>query len=228
MKKEVFIIELFDFESLYDLGDNMYIIQSEGFFKFGTDAVVLSDFCNIKNNYKIADLGTGTGIIPLLLYQRNNTSHIDAVEIDSDICAMASRSVLYNKLTDNINIINEDLKNMSLKKGVYDLVTSNPPYKPAGGGLVNKNEKAISARHEFNCTLEDVVSCGSALLRFGGCFCMVHKPERLSDIVSAFKKHGLEPKRLRVVLNKKNISSLILIEGRKGGNPSMTIDAIIK
>ncbi len=214
-------------ETLEDLQINgLKIIQSTDCFRFGTDAVLLSHFANPKKGERIVDLGTGTGIIPILMSAMANSKEIIGIELLSQSAQMATRSVALNNLEDKIKIINADLRNLDgiLPKGEFDLVTCNPPYKAEGSGIINEKESIISARHETTCTLEDVIKTSSTLLRFGGRLCMVHKPERLSDIIVLMRKYKLEAKRLHFVLpNINKEPSLILIEGKRGAKSGIRI-----
>jgi len=200
------------------------LIQNTEGFCFGVDAVLLSDFADVKDNARVVDLGTGTGIIPVLLAGKTNAKEIIGVEIQKDIAEMAKRSVALNSLMDRVSILEGDIKNSVslLGKSTFDVVVSNPPYMNSGGGIVNpKDTKAIS-RHEILCTLEDVICAASGLLQPSGQFAMVHRPERIVDILCLMRNYKLEPKFLRFVHpspNKK--ANLILVKGIRGGKPQL-------
>lgn len=204
------------------------VIQEEKRFCFGIDAVLLSDFAKIRKNEKVCDLGTGTGIIPILLYSKNKTLKIDALEIQKESADMASRSVLLNELQDNINIVEGDIKKASdyFMKNTYDVVTSNPPYMISEHGEGNGNDEKTIARHEVLCTLEDVVRSASELLKSQGRFYMIHKPFRLAEIMAVMMKYKLEPKRMRLCypyVDKE--PTMVLIEGVKCAKSRITVEA---
>lgn len=202
------------------------IIQNPKEFCFGVDAVLLANFPLIKKDSLVLDLGSGTGIIPVLLAAKTNAKHITGVEIQSYLAEMSQRSVKLNNLENKINIINEDLKNAKnfLPLSGFDIITCNPPYKDKGTGIVNlKDNKAIS-RHEIMCTLEDIISISSSLLKFNGKLCLVHRPHRLADIICIMRKYSIEPKRLRLIYSKKDSpSSMILIEGARSGKAELRV-----
>lgn len=203
-----------DHERVDDLQCNgLHLIQNPQGFCFGIDAVLLSNFCEIKRGWKVIDLGTGTGIIPILLAGKTEASEIKGVEIQEDVAEMASRSVKLNSLQNRVKIINDDLNNIfdHEEPQSFNVVTSNPPYMNEGGGLINpENKKAIS-RHEVKCTLEDIVRVSSKLLKDKGHFYMVHRPHRLVDIIWLCRKYKLEPKRLRFIHPNKNKKPNILL-----------------
>lgn len=196
------------------------IIQNPSSFCFGVDAVLLANFAEVKRNQRVVDLGTGTGIIPILLAGKTEAEEIVGIEIQDDIADMAKRSMILNGIQDRVVIINDDMKNAvsMFGKESFDIVTANPPYKHTGSGILNpKSSKAIS-RHEIKCTLEDVISISSGLIKSNGHFFMVHRPERIVDIVCLMRSYKLEPKAIRFIHpypGKK--PNLMLIEGLKGG-----------
>lgn len=200
------------------------IIQDKSKFCFGTDAILLSSFARVSSGDMVADLGTGTGIIPILLCGKTNARYIRGIEIQHDMVDMARRSVALNGLKDRVDILEGDIKiaHAYLEAGSFDVVVSNPPYKKVGSGMVNPNDKKAIARHEILCTLKDVISAASRLLRFGGRFSMVHRPDRLIDIVCGMREYNIEPKRIQMVhKNQSRPPSLVLIEGILGGKPSL-------
>lgn len=204
------------------------VIQEEKRFCFGIDAVLLSDFVSTGRNEKICDLGTGTGIIPFLLAAKNQSLKIDALEIQTESCDMAKRSVRLNKLEDRINIVEGDIKTACryFEKNTYDVVTSNPPYMIAGHGEGNGNDEKTIARHEVLCTLDDVVCSASELLKSQGRFYMIHKPFRLAEIISVMMKYKLEPKRMRLCypyVDKE--PTMVLIEGVKCAKSRIKIES---
>ena len=203
------------------------IIQKTRGFCFGMDAVLLSHFAKVSCNDVVLDLGTGTGIVPILIAGHTDAKKIVGVEIQTEISDMAKRSVKMNNLQDRIEIINDDLKNIDLyiKHNSFDVVTTNPPYVKYNGGIVNEFSMKAISRHEIKCCLEDVVKVASKLLKYNGKFCMVNRPDRLADIVTLMRKYKLEPKNMRFVYpNKSKDSNLLLIKGIKGAKPELKVD----
>lgn len=205
--------------------NNLKIIQNPKGFCFGIDAVLLANFVELKKNARVVDLGTGTGIIPILLAGKSDTSHITALEIQGEVADMARRSVKLNHLEDRIEIKNMDLKEALevLPVNSFDVVTSNPPYMHPKGLLNPNDEKAIS-RHEVKCSLQDVIYIGSRLLKHLGKFYMVHRPQRLVDIMVYCRQYKLEPKQIQFIhpsYGKK--PNLLLIECRKAAMPELKI-----
>ncbi len=203
------------------------IIQKNSGFKFGVDAVLLSDFSKVKTKFKVIDLCSGTGIIPLLIYGKYNPQHICAIEIQKEMCEMASRSVKLNNLQEKIDVINGDLKDLNLLKslGRFDVVTVNPPYKLNSSGIVNPHDKLAIARHEILCNLEDVILAARTLLKDNGRLFMVHRPERLADIFGLMRKYKIEPKRVRLVYPKQGKApNIVLVEGQRDGGAYLKWD----
>ena len=195
-------VKLLDGERCDDLHRNGYqIIQDPKRFCFGMDAVLLSGFATVKEGERVLDLGTGTGIIPILLEAKTKGLHFTGLEVQPQSADMARRSVLLNGLGEKVSIVEGDIKEAKVVFGAqsFDVVTSNPPYMNSNHGLVsNVSAKAI-ARHEILCTLDDVVKAASDCLKVGGRFYLVHRPHRLVEIISACTKYKLEPKRMRMV-----------------------------
>lgn len=221
-------VQLLDGERIDDLERNGYrIIQNPNGFCFGMDAVLLSGFVPPQTGGKILDLGTGTGIIPILLRAKTKSRDITGLEIQERSCEMAGRSVRLNDLEGDVKIVRGDLKEASeiFGRGSFDAVTSNPPYMKADGGIKNPSEAKAIARHEVLCTFEDVASQASKLLKEGGKFYLVHRPERLSEIISTLKAHRLEPKRLKMVHSFIDSEAvLFLLEASLGGRSGMKIE----
>ncbi|MGN0468815.1 MAG: tRNA1(Val) (adenine(37)-N6)-methyltransferase [Acutalibacteraceae bacterium] len=212
-------------ERLEPLGKNMNIVVSDAH-TFGTDAVLLSDFAGIKRSDIACDLGTGCGIIPLL-WLKKETNKVFAVEIQQKACRQLEKTLKLCGLENRLEVINADLRSLKgvLPLGEFDLVTMNPPYKPVGTGIESASESDKIARHETMCTVEDAVCAASKLLRWGGRFCLCHRPERLCDIIVAMRKFGVEAKRIRFVCEKEGRAPwLVLVDGRRGGKPGVTIE----
>lgn len=201
------------------------IIQEKKGFCFGIDAVLLSNFVTVRKGQRGADLGTGTGIIPILIAGKSEVAHITAIEIQEEVADMARRSVTMNALDDRICVHTADLKEASriITPNSLDFVTSNPPYMD-GKGLTNENLKKKISRHEICCTLEDVIGTAAKLLAHGGNFFMVHRPSRLCDILTLARAYKLEPKLLRLVHPKPaKAPNLLLIKCVKAARPELKI-----
>ena len=192
-----------DIETLDDLQNGYRIIQRRDGFRFGIDAVLLSDFAK-KAKGRAIDLCTGTGIIPILLAAKSELDFIDAVEIQPEMAEMAERSVKYNGLDSRIHIRCADLKNAPeiYGKSCFETVTVNPPYMKSGSGIVNDDSMKLISRHEVKCTLDDVVRVSADLLKTKGCLYMVHRPSRLAEIFSVMCRYRIEPKLIRMVAPK--------------------------
>ena len=207
---------------------NLKIIQNKDGFCFGIDSVLLSDFAkNIRNNSKVIDLGTGTGIINILLSGKTKASEFIGVEIQEEVAEMAKRSIELNKLENKIKIINENILNLKklYKQKSFDVVVTNPPYKKLNTGLVNDKNKKVISRHEITASLEDFINSASYLLKDYGEFYMVNRPDRLVDIFSIMRKEKIEPKLIKFVYpNKNKKTNLVLIKGVKNGNPFLEYD----
>ncbi len=209
---------------------DLKIIQETDGFCFGIDSILLSDFAkNIKKNSKVADLGTGTGIIGLLLCKKTNLAEMTGIEIQEDVANMAERSIKLNNLEEKFRIINSNINEIFskklLEKNVFDVVVMNPPYKEVGTGEINENEKKLISRHEIKANLSDFIKTASGLLKGKGELYIVHKPERMPDIIQKLRENKIEPKELRVVYSNKNSeASLILIKAVKGGKKFLKID----
>lgn len=221
-------INLKENERLDELQRNGYrIIQNPEKFCFGMDAVLLSGFARAREGEKVLDLGTGTGIIPILLEAKTRASHLTGLEIQEESADMAARSVKLNGLQDKIAIVQGDIKEAGTLFGAvsFDVVTCNPPYMIGQHGLKNPDAPKAIARHEVLCTLLDVVSQTAKLLRPGGNFFMVHRPFRLAEIMALLQEYRLEPKRMRLVypyVDKE--PNMVLIEANRGGRPRMTVE----
>lgn len=221
-------IELKEGERLDELQRNGYqLIQNPQKFCFGMDAVLLSGFTKVKEGERALDLGTGTGIIPILLRGKTPGRNFTGLEIQEESADMARRSVALNHLEQEISIVTGDIKEAAKLFGAasFDVVTSNPPYMTGSHGLVNPELPKAIARHEICCTLEDVIGQAAKVLRPGGRFYLVHRPFRLAEIMSLLVQYKLEPKRMRLVhpyVDKE--PNMVLIEALQGGRSRITVE----
>ena len=215
-------------ERIDDLQRNGYrIIQKKKGFCFGMDAVLLSGFAQVKEGEAAVDLGTGTGIIPILLEAKTKGKHFTGLEIQEEVAEMAERSVRLNQLEARVDIVRGDIREASrlFGKASFDVVTSNPPYMNDAHGLKNPDLPKAIARHEVLCTLDDVVREAAGLLKPGGRFYMVHRPHRLIEIINTLTKYKLEPKRMQLVYPYIDREpNMVLIEALKGGNSRITVE----
>ena len=215
-------IKLKENERIDDLQlNNFKIIQNKDGFCFGIDAVLLSDFAkNIKNNSKVLDLGTGTGIISILLCGKTKLKKIIGVEVQKEVYDIACRNSELNNLQDKFEVINEniiDLVNI-YEKNSFDVIVTNPPYKKKNTGILNDEEKKLISRHEILADLEDFINISNKMLKDKGEFYMIHRPERIVDIFELMRKYKIEPKEVRMVFSDKNNSpKMVLIKGVKNG-----------
>lgn len=216
-------------ERVDDLNRNNYkIIQNTNKFCFGMDAVLLSGFARVLPGEQVLDLGTGTGIIPILLEAKTKGKHFTGLEIQEESADMARRSVALNGLEDKIEIVTGDIKEASARFGLaaFDVVTSNPPYMNHGHGLINPGDAKAIARHEILCSLEDVIREASRLLKASGRFYLVHRPFRLVELMNKLTAYKLEPKRMKLVypyIDKE--PNMVLIECIKGAKSRLTVEA---
>lgn len=216
-------MELKENERIDDLEfKDLKIIQNKEGFCFGIDSILLTDFAkNIKQNSKVIDLGTGTGIIPILLSGKTKNTSFVGVEIQEEVANMAKRSIKLNSLEEKIEILNMNILDLNnkFKRGSFDVVTTNPPYKKINTGIINDNDKKIISRHEITASLDDFVKTASFLLKDFGEFYMVHRPDRLVDIFNVMRKNKIEPKKIKFVYpNKNKKTNLVLIKGVKNAN----------
>ena len=215
-------------ERIDDLQRNGYrIIQNPERFCFGMDAVLLSSFAKAKPGEKVLDLGTGNGIIPILMEAKTKGEKFFGLEIQEESADLARRSVALNGLEEKIGIVTGDMKEAVNIFGdaSFHVITMNPPYMTGNHGLVNPEDAKAIARHEITCSLEEMISQASKVLKSKGRFYMVHRPFRLAEIMSLMVKYHLEPKRMRLVypyVDKE--PNMVLIEGLKGGNSRITVE----
>lgn len=224
-------INLKENERIDDLQRNGYrIIQNTKGFCFGMDAVLLSGFAFVKPGERAIDLGTGTGIIPILLEAKCQGEHYTGLEIQEEMADMARRSVALNQLEKKVSVVTGDIREASRLFGAasFDVVTSNPPYMNDAHGLKNPELPKAIARHEVLCTLEDVAGQAARLLKPGGRFYLVHRPHRLIEIITALTRVKLEPKRMKLVhpfVDKE--ANMVLIEAVRGGKSMIKVEAPI-
>ena len=206
--------------------NNLFLIQRKGLFKFGTDAVLLSDWASGIVSEETLDLCAGSGIVPILMSAKTDIPHFCAVEIQKAAAECAKKSVIYNNLESRIEITCADLlDSVSIfGKRRFDLITCNPPYMKSNSAILNSADSKTIARHEITCSLEDIIRVSADLLTTKGHLCMVHRPSRLADLIYLMRKYNIEPKRLRLVQSKANSEPiLVLIEGRYGGKSELKI-----
>jgi len=222
------MIDLLEGERIDDLQRCGYkIIQNPEKFCFGMDAVLLSGFTKVNRGDTVVDLGTGTGILPILLEAKTEGSKFIGLEIQKDSAEMAERSVRLNNLSEKITIINDDIKNVKqiFRPEEANVVVSNPPYMINDHGIQNGDEPRTIARHEVKCDFQDVVNAAKYLLKNGGKFYLVHRPFRLVEILSTLKASGLEPKRMQLVHPYiDHEPNMVLIEALKGGKSRIQIE----
>ncbi|WP_194611771.1 tRNA1(Val) (adenine(37)-N6)-methyltransferase [Clostridium vitabionis] len=221
-------IPIHEDERVDDLQRNGYqIIQKKKGFCFGMDAVLLSGFARVNPGERVLDLGTGTGIIPILLEAKTGGKHFTGLEIQEDVAEMAGRSVALNHLEEKVNIVTGDIREAGRIFGgaSFDVVTSNPPYMNNGNGLKNPDDRLAIARHEVCCRLEDVLREAAKVLRSGGRFYLVHRPHRLAEIIALMEQVKLEPKRIKFVhpyLDRE--ANMVLIEAVRGGGHFLKVE----
>jgi tRNA1Val (adenine37-N6)-methyltransferase len=221
-------INLKENERVDELQRNGYkIIQNPEKFCFGMDAVLLTGFAKDAVGETLLDLGTGTGIIPILMEAKTEIAHLTGLEVQEESADMARRSVELNSLSDKISIVTGDIKEAGslFKAASFDCITCNPPYMIGQHGLTNPDAPKAIARHEVLCTFEDVVRAAAKLLKPGGHFYLVHRPFRLAEIMTTLSAYKLEPKRMQLVypyIDKE--PNMVLLEAVRGGKPRMTVE----
>lgn len=214
----------------YLIEDELEIIQDNRFFKFGTDSVLLANFVKLRRGDKVIDLGTGSGVIPLLLAYKNEDVKVTGVEIQPEAAELAERNVKFNQLQDQIKIINADLCQLDgqLKAGSFDAVVSNPPYLPVEGGRMKESDYLAAARHEIHAELEDVVAEAARLLKYGGQFFLVHRAERLTEVIETLAQYNCQAKELRLVQARRDKEAdIFLLRAKKGANPGLRVKPVL-
>ena len=206
--------------------EGLKIIQNTDGFCFGIDSVLLTEFArDIKRKSKIADLGTGTGILSILLSKKVDAKKIYGIEIQKDVAEMAKRSIKLNSLENIIEIINEDINNINFENNSFDAIVTNPPYKKLGTGIKNKEEKQKISRYETSASLDDWIRISSKLLKDNGSFYIVYRTDRLTELIENMRKYKLEVKRIRFVYSNINKqSNLVLIKAVKGAGVFVKVE----
>lgn len=205
-------------EQIEDLQNGYAIIQNPKFFSFGTDAVLLSHFASAQTKGRVVDLGTGCGIIPILLYARCPGIFVTGIEVQEALADMAARSVKANNLDAHIRIVCGDLKRvLDYENHGVDMVVANPPYEKTDAGVHNQDSFRNIAKREVLCTLSDVLDAAAALLRTGGRLCMIYRTERFAELMALMRERKIEPKRIQLVASRHGaVPGFALVEGRKG------------
>ncbi|RCW60870.1 MULTISPECIES: tRNA1(Val) (adenine(37)-N6)-methyltransferase [Halanaerobium] len=214
----------------YLIENELEIIQDDRFFKFGTDSVLLANFVELRRGDKVIDLGTGSGVIPLLLAYKNEDLELTGVEIQAEAADLARRNVEFNQLENQIKIINEDLCQLEgvFEAGSFDAVVSNPPYLPVQAGKMKENDFVAAARHEIYAELEDVVAEAARLLKYGGHFFLVHRAERLTEVIETLARHNCQAKELRLVQARiDSEADIFLLKAKKGANPGLRVKPVL-
>ena len=222
-------IELKQNERIDDLEfKNLKIIQNKEGFCFGIDSVLISDFAKgIKKGAKVLDLGTGTGIIATLLCGKTELSEIVGVEIQEEVYEMANRSIKLNNLEEKFRIINDNIINLNkyFEKNTFDAIVTNPPYKKKDSGIENQDKRKLVSRHEIEANLEDFIKVSKDMLKDKGELYIVHRPERLVDLLSIMREYKIEPKRIKFVYSNVNsVSKLVLVQGTKNAKPFLKVE----
>ena len=213
-------------EKHFLIPDKLEIIQNDDYFKFGTDSVLLANYVKVKNNDKIIDLGSGSGVIPLLLAYKNNPKKVYGLELQKPLVKMSQRSVALNNLEDKIEIIKGNIKNAMeiFEDNEFDTVVTNPPYRPVNNGKITKNKYKAIARHEIEIDIENIIRNTARLLRAGGSFYMVHLTKRMPQIIFSLKENNIEPKEMRLIQARKNkVPDRFLLKATLDGNPGFEV-----
>ena len=222
-------IELFEDEEIHDLEyHNLKIIQKKTGFKFGIDSVLLANYSKkIKKDAIVVDIGTGTGIIAILLAEKTRAKKIIGIEIQKEMSEMASRSIKLNNLENTVNILNCNIKDVEnyVDQNSVDVIVSNPPYKKENTGIKNVEKNKLISRHEIECNIDDIIAKSSYMLKDRGSFYMIHRPERLADVLCSLRKYKIEPKNLRFVQSKPNEApKMFLIKAVKNAGEFLKVE----
>ena len=217
-------------ERVDDLERNGYrLIQNPEVFCFGIDAILLAHFARVSNHkQKILDIGTGTGIIPIVMHAIYQKGHYTGIDIQEQMIEMANRSVMLNEIEADVQMKTVDIKGYKehFSSGEFDIITCNPPYMKGDCGLKNEHPSKTIARHEVACTLEDIISAAGYMLKYGGKMCIIHRPHRLVDILATMRQYKIEPKVMRMIYPKQGKEpTMVLVEGVKNGRPELRVQA---
>ncbi len=202
------------------------IYQDKRLFCFGVDAVLLADFCRVRPGERVLDLCTGNGIIPILLAGKTKVAHITGLELSSKNCELFQKSIEKNKLEERLTVCCGDVKEIRslVTCGSFDALTCNPPYMEVGRGLLNASDELTWARHEVMCTLADVLTAAAWSVKSGGRVSLIHRPDRMEDLLVGMRQRKIEPKRFRAVYPKPGEkATMILVEGLLDGKPGMDV-----
>ncbi len=215
-------------ERVDDLERNGYrLIQNPEVFCFGIDAILLAHFANVRSQkQKVLDIGTGTGIIPIVMHAIYGKGNFTGIDIQEEMIEMASRSVKLNEIEADVTMKVMDIKEYKnhFESGTFDIITCNPPYMKGHAGLKNEHPSKTIARHEVACTLEDIIQAAGYMLKYGGKMCMIHRPHRLVDIFCAMRQYNIEPKVMRMIYPKQGKEpTMVLVEGVKNGKPELRV-----
>ena len=207
------------------INENITLYQNEGSLAYGTDAYLLSAYMRRQTKERACEFGAGSGVISLLTAARGNFSHITALEIQENIAEIAARNVEINGFSEKIDVICRDIREKDVSmNGAFGVVFSNPPYMTATSGKLGKNDADSASRHELNGGIDDFADAASRLLKYGGLFYVVYRPDRLAELLCACKLHGLEPKRMTLVYPTENhVPCLVLLEAKKNGAPGIFV-----
>jgi tRNA1(Val) A37 N6-methylase TrmN6 len=217
---------VFDDERIDYVNENISLIQKKNGLTFGTDAYLLAAFIKSQPNARAAELGCGTGIISMLCASRNKFKHIDAIEIQQSFAELSQRNIVLNNLEDKINIICSDVRNINVLnfKKEFDVVFTNPPYMKADCGKKNNSAEKYIARHECFGDITDFLSTSCRLLKHGGMFYCVYRPDRLSDLMFSMRRNNLEPKEMTFVYpDTQSPPAIVLVKAKKGASPSLSV-----
>ena len=220
-------MNILDNERINEINENLRLIEKKDSLTFGTDAYLLSAYLPKRQKQLGVELGCGSGVISLLALSKKKLHRVYGIEVQNDIAALASRNGELNALGDVFSVINKDLRDVKISdvENEVDVVFSNPPYMKADSGKANENDFKNISRHEICGGIEDFCKCARLLLKHGGSFYVVYRPDRMIDLISAMRNNGIEPKRLTFVHTNTNASpSLMLIQGKKGAKSGLTID----
>ncbi|RCW50712.1 MULTISPECIES: tRNA1(Val) (adenine(37)-N6)-methyltransferase [unclassified Halanaerobium] len=214
-------------ETHYLIENELKIIQNDKYFKFGTDSVLLANFAEFRPGDKVVDLGTGSGVIPLLLAYKNSGIKVSGVEIQSPLVELARRNVEINNLKERVNIIEADLCSLEdvFAAGSADAVISNPPYLPVQSGETKENKFIAAARHEIHADIKDVIKAASRVIKFGGNFYLVYRSWRLTEVIELLSRYNFQAKKMRFVHSRpQKESDIFLMKAKKGASPGLRVD----